>query len=217
MRPIFITGTGTDVGKTVAAAIIAMALDADYWKPVQAGIDAGTDSEWVGRQLEGRPSRIHDEAFKLHLAASPHLAARAEGIHIDLPSILQTYRTLPVSNPFIIIEGAGGLMAPLNDTEFVIDLVETLQAEVILVSRNYLGSINHSLLTAAACKSRGIRVLGWVFNDEYMHYQDEIAAWTGYPVIGEIPHLQALLPGMLEKQALLLKDNLLAILEKSGI
>ena len=90
-------------------------------------------------------------------------------------------------NRQLIIEGAGGIMVPINDTEFVIDVIEKLKAKVILVSRNYLGSINHSLLTANICKQRGIDVIGWIFNDQYLDYENEIVAWSGYPKIGSIP------------------------------
>ena len=86
----------------------------------------------------------------------------------------------------IVIEGAGGLMVPLNDHEFVADLIKQLQAKVILVSRNYLGSINHSLLTAAVCRYYKLDVLGWIFNDQYLAYEDEIVQWSGFPKIGTV-------------------------------
>jgi dethiobiotin synthetase len=192
MRPIFITGIGTDVGKTLVAAILTEALQAQYWKPVQAGYADGTDSQWVSGMISDPQGRVHPEAYRLSLAASPHIAAREEGIRIDLEKIVANYLQLaacslrPISTP-LIIEGAGGLLVPLNDTEFVIDLAARLDAPVLLVSRNYLGSINHSLLTAAVCKSRGLRVAGWIFNDQYLDYEEEIVRWTGIPAIASIP------------------------------
>ena len=93
---------------------------------------------------------------------------------------------MATGNPQLIIEGAGGLFVPLNKDEFVIDLIKKLNAKVILVSRNYLGSINHSLLTASVCKQYSINVLGWIFNDQYMQYEEEIVQWSGYKKIGSV-------------------------------
>ena len=187
MKPIFITGIGTGIGKTVVAAIVTEALQADYWKPVQAGDERGTDSEWVESIISNHRSKILPEAYKLSMAASPHLAARAQGEAIMLKTIAEALGVLASSGNNIIIEGAGGLMAPLNEDQFVIDLIKQLNAKVILVSRNYLGSINHSLLTAAACRAHGLDVAGWIFNDEYLNYEQDIANWSGYPVIASIP------------------------------
>ena len=187
MKPFFITGIGTGIGKTVIAAILTEALQADYWKPVQAGDEGGTDSEWVENIISNQRSKILPEAYKLSMAASPHLAARAQGETIRLNTIAEAFQVLATSGNNIIIEGAGGLMAPLNEEEFVIDLIKTLDARVIIVSRNYLGSINHSLLTANACKAYGLEVAGWIFNDEYLNYEEDIVKWSGYPVIASIP------------------------------
>ena len=194
MRPIFITGIGTDVGKTVVAAILTEALQADYWKPVQAGLENGTDSDWVRGALSNSHSLVHEELYRLHPAASPHIASRQERIRISLPDIVSRARQIIKSRavggagPPLIMEGAGGLLVPLNGNEFVVDLVEELNACVVLVSRNYLGSINHSLLTAEACRSRNIQVAGWIFNDQYMDYENEIAQWSGFPKIAAIPY-----------------------------
>ena len=183
---IFVTGTGTGIGKTVISAIITEALRADYWKPVQAGFDEGTDSEWVKKVLTNDKSVIHPEAYKLRLPASPHIAAREENIRIDLDKI---YELLPGAAN-LVIEGAGGIMVPLNENEFVIDLIKKLEARVVIVSRNTLGSINHSLLTAMACKQKGLRVLGWVFNGSYLDYEDEIVKWSGYHYLGSVPFVE---------------------------
>lgn len=201
MKPLFITGTGTDVGKTVAAAIITEALGASYWKPVQAGLIGRTDSDWVRSMLSNEGSIIFPEAYRLELAASPHIAARAEGVRVSLQQIIEQYSGMNAGERPLVIEGAGGLMVPLNEREFVADLIQALDARVILVSRNYLGSINHSLLTAGMCRARGLDVAGWVFNDRYMDYTEEIAAWSGYPVIGAIPPAKELNKDFIRQQA----------------
>ena len=212
-EPIFITGIGTDVGKTIASIIIANALEADYWKPVQAGVDAGTDSQFVESMLINAVSIVHPEKYKLGLAASPHIAAKEEGILIDLDAIVMHYRQLEGTNTRVVIEGAGGLLVPLNPEEHIIDLIARLQAKVILVSRNYLGSINHSLLTAALCRERKLEVVGWVFNDDFMQYQHDIVRWSGYPIIGHIPRLAEITRETLGQQSLLLKRTLIKLLE----
>jgi len=168
------------VGKTLASAIVCEALRADYWKPVQAGFDDGTDRMWVAEHTN---VNVHPEIYRLKLPASPHIAARRENIRIDIDRIANE---IPASNK-LVIEGAGGLMVPLNDHQFVYDLVKALKLPVILVSRNYLGSINHSLLTAGICRQHNIEVLGWIFNDHFMDYEDEIVKWTGIPRIASIP------------------------------
>src|SRR6476469_5700689 len=140
MKPIFITGIGTGVGKTVAAAIITEALQADYWKPVQAGFDDGTDALTVKDLISNTQTIIHPEVYKLELPASPHISAREEAITISLENIRESYSQLTITNNSIVIEGAGGLLVPLNDCEFILDLIKKLDARVILVSRNYLGS-----------------------------------------------------------------------------
>jgi dethiobiotin synthetase len=182
MRPIFITGIGTGVGKTLVSAIVTEALDAWYWKPVQAGFDDGTDAEWVGERLT-RQGRVLPEVYKLKKPASPHIASREEGLRLSIASLIAQ---LPQPRP-LIVEGAGGLLVPLNDGEFMADLALAMDATVILVSRNYLGSINHSLLTAEVCRQKGLKVAGWIFNDQYENYEEEIVHWSGYPRIGSLP------------------------------
>lgn len=185
MTPIFITGIGTDVGKTIVSAIVTEALHADYWKPIQAGFETGTDALQVSNLISNATTIIHPEVYKLEMPASPHIAARKENTCIDLQNIINQQPQTP--NSKLVIEGAGGIMVPLNEKEFVIDLIEQLNAKIILVSRNYLGSINHSLLTAQICKQKKLPVLGWIFNDTYLNYEDEIVQWSGYPKIGSIP------------------------------
>ena len=212
MQPIFITGIGTDVGKTVVSAIITEALEADYWKPVQAGYDDGTDSEWVNKMLSNDTSTIYPEAYKLKTPASPHIAARKESIQIDLDYIRRCYDQRPTTNGQLIIEGAGGLMVPLNEKEFVIDLIKRLDAKVILVSRNYLGSINHSLLTAEVCKQHKLNVIGWIFNDNYLHYEEEIVKWSGYPKIGSVDYVLDVDKAFIKNNAAILRNRLIELL-----
>ena len=159
MRKIFVTGIGTDVGKTVVSAIIVEALKADYWKPVQSGTYYTTDSEKIKLLTSYTQTVIHPEAYRLKEHKSPHEAAEAEGVHIDMAKI-----NLPQTNNTLVIEGAGGVMVPLNGKEFIIDLIQKFEAETIVVIQNYLGSINHSLLTIDALKHRGVKIIGLVFN-----------------------------------------------------
>lgn len=186
----FITGTGTGIGKTVAAALVAEAIGADYWKPVQAGFEEGTDTEWIKSVLTNGPDRVYPELYKLGIPASPHISAREEGIQISLEKIREAYHEQIDPQKPLVIEGAGGLMVPLNEKQFVADLIRELGCRVILVSRNYLGSINHSLLTAQICQMKGLPVAGWIFNDRFMDYESEIVEWTGIPSLGSIPPLK---------------------------
>ncbi|MBA9077779.1 MULTISPECIES: dethiobiotin synthase [Rufibacter] len=155
----FVTGIGTDVGKTVAAAILTQALQADYWKPIQAGNLEDSDTHAVQRLVTNPVSTFHPEAYKLQMPASPHTAAAAEGIRISLDEI-----QAPATKNHLVVEGAGGLMVPLNNNDLVIDLIQQLGLEVILVSRNYLGSINHTLSAVEVLKYRKIPVAGIIFN-----------------------------------------------------
>ncbi len=208
MKPIFITGIGTGIGKTLSAAIITEALQADYWKPVQAGFDDGTDALTVKALVSNTQTTIHPEVYKLQLPASPHIAARQENITISLETIYNSYSQFTIHNSQLILEGAGGLLVPLNDNEFILDLIKKLDARVILVSRNYLGSINHSLLTAAVCKANEVDVIGWIFNDQYMQYETEIEKWSGYQKIGSIPAAETINKEFVKEQAVLIKDQL---------
>ena len=161
MRRIFVTGIGTDVGKTVVSAILTEALEADYWKPVQAGDLDNSDSIKVERFISNSKTVVHAEGMKLNSPMSPHAAADIDGVEIKLSDI-----KLPETDNNLIVEGAGGLMVPLNDKDLIIDLIAALDIEVVLVSQNYLGSINHTILSIDALKNRGIKVLGIIFNGE---------------------------------------------------
>jgi dethiobiotin synthetase len=153
----FVTGIDTDSGKTLASAILCEALEADYWKPVQAG--APKDSDTVRRLISNQRSVIHRETFFLTTPASPHAAAKIDGIEINVSEFSR-----PGTTNNLIIEGAGGCLVPLNDNEFVIDLARHFDAIVILVADLYLGSINHTLLTWRELVSRKLNVKGIIFN-----------------------------------------------------
>ena len=209
MTPIFITGTGTDVGKTIAAAIITEAIHADYWKPVQAGYAGETDSLSVAEMISNKKTVIHPELYKLKLPASPHIAAREENKRISLQHIIDH---LPQTKNELIIEGAGGLMVPLNEKDTILHLIKKLKAKVIVVSKNELGSINHSLLTAAVLKKEKIDVAGWIFNEEYMDYDNEIAAWSGFSRIATIKHLQEISKRSIKEEAKKMKRKLQKVL-----
>ena len=204
MEIFFISGIGTGIGKTLISAIIAEALNADYWKPVQAGYEDGTDSDWVKQHIHNGDARVHPEVYKLKMPASPHIAAREEDVTISLEKICSS---VPKIKRNLIVEGAGGLMVPLNGTEFVADLILALKAKVILISRNYLGSINHSLLTANIARQKGLSVLGWIFNDHYLDYENEIAKWTNYPHLGSVPFTENATPEFVAAQAQLIREH----------
>ena len=219
MKSFFITGIGTNVGKTVVAAIITEALKANYWKPIQAGLSEGTDQRLVQNLVLNNQSKFFNESYKLKLAASPHIAAREEGIKISVTKIYEDYNEIintSSPNDILIIEGAGGILVPLNDDEFVIDLIQKLKATVILVSSNYLGSINHSLLTAEICKIKNIDIAGWIFNSQSkpfgISYENEIVDWSGFQKIASITYTENLNATFVFTKAALLKEKLLSLL-----
>jgi dethiobiotin synthetase len=209
LPPIFVTGIGTGIGKTFVSAILAKALEADYWKPVQAGYSEGTDSEWVANWLQETGSVVHPEVYRLAKPASPHIAAREEGITIDISKICEQ---IPKNDRTLLVEGAGGLLVPLNESQFVVDLIKEMGAKVILVSRNYLGSINHSLLTARVCRDMQIPVIGWIFNDQYLNYEEEIVKWSNFPRIASIPWTDNINGTFINSQAAAIKKQLKDIL-----
>lgn len=178
---LFITGIGTDVGKTVVAAIVTEALEADYWKPVQAGDLEDSDTHKVRRRVSNTKTQFHPNAYALHTPASPHLAAAIDEISIDITQIQE-----PTTENHLVIEGAGGVFVPLNATDCVIDLIRP-DYKVIVVSRHYLGSINHTLLTIEALQTRKINIAGIIFSgDEHEPTESIILQKTGVPFLGRI-------------------------------
>lgn len=195
---LIITGTDTGIGKTIFAAGLTGALQAHYWKPVQSGLDEETDSQIVAR-LTGRP--ILPEAYRLRLPASPHLSAEAEGTSID-PARL----TLPACERPLVIEGAGGLMVPLNRQMLMIDLFARWQAPVILCARTALGTINHSLLSLAALRQAGCPVLGITFiGTPNPSVEQTICDFGQVAHLGCLPILPDLTPAALQTA---LKDHI---------
>jgi len=154
---LFITGIGTDVGKTISSSIIVEALEADYWKPIQAGDLDHSDSHKVEKYISNSTTKMHKNSYALHTPASPHLAAEIDGITIEYNKIIE-----PKTANHLVIEGAGGVFVPLNNSDCVIDLIQP-DYKVIVVSRHYLGSINHTLLTIEILKSRNLHVAGIIF------------------------------------------------------
>jgi len=160
--PLFVTGIGTNIGKTIVSAVLVQHLQADYWKPVQAGDLHYTDSDQIRLLVSNEKTVVHPEQFLLKLPASPHKAARQEGVSISITDFI-----LPQTENQLVIEGAGGLYVPLSDTLYMINLIEHFKAEAVLVVRNYLGCINHTLLSLHALKSREIPLKYVVFNGDF--------------------------------------------------
>ncbi len=182
MEKLFITGIGTDVGKTFVSAILTEALQADYWKPVQAGLTPTTDAATVRGLVQNPVSRFWPERHRLLLPASPHAAAAAEGLTLGLNDF-----ELPATDNHLLVEGAGGLLVPLAPCLLIADLVQHLGLAVVVVSRNYLGSINHTLLTLEALRQRQIPVRGLIFNGEPTPATENfIAAHTGVPIMPRV-------------------------------
>lgn len=185
-KPLFITGIGTGIGKTIVSAILVEKLGADYWKPIQAG-DLDNSDTIKAKQLVSNPNSVfHPESYRLSQPYSPHKAAALDEITIHQSKII-----LPQTNRQLIIEGAGGLMVPLNDNFLMIDLIRQLQAEVILISENYLGSINHTLLSIEVLKRRNIPIRGIIFNGEpNASTEDYILGYTQITLLGKIGMLK---------------------------
>lgn len=185
---VFVTGTDTEVGKTVAAACLVRALDGEYWKPVQAGIADGTDTETVRRLTGLDGARLHASTYELNAPLSPHQAARLDAVTIRMAAF-----TRPAAGRPVVVEGAGGVLVPLNDTALMIDLMEQLGLPVILVARSTLGTINHSLLSLQALRRRRLAVLGVIINGPpNPANQQAVAAFGRVTVLAALPILDPL-------------------------
>ncbi|MEH6534836.1 MAG: dethiobiotin synthase [Psychroserpens sp.] len=180
MNTYFITGIGTDVGKTVAAAIVTEALEADYWKPIQAGDLDHCDTKKVKRLVSNTNSKFHDNSYALNTPMSPHAAADIDGVIIDIKKIKK-----PNTQNHLVIEAAGGLLVPINTKNTILDLIQP-NYKVIVVSRHYLGSINHSLLTINLLKEKGFVVSVIFSGNEHKTTEDIIKKMTNINVIGRI-------------------------------
>lgn len=203
---LFITGIGTDVGKTIASAIVTQALEADYWKPIQAGDLDNSDSHKIQKYISNNKTEIQENSYKLNTPASPHLAAAKDGITIDIKNIIE-----PKTTNHLVIEGAGGLLVPLNDTDCIIDLIQK-DYKVILVSRHYLGSINHTLLSFETLKSKKIPLAGIIFSgDENKATEEIILAKTKAKFIGRIEEEHYFDANVIQYYADEFRDNLLKL------
>ncbi|MEC3906460.1 dethiobiotin synthase [Tamlana sp. 2201CG12-4] len=202
MSTYFITGISTDVGKTVAAAIVTEALEADYWKPVQAGELDNCDTKKVKRLVSNSRSEFHPNAYALKTPMSPHGAAAIDGITIDMAAI-----KAPQTNNHLVIEGAGGLLVPLNNKDTVFDLIKP-DYKVIVVSRHYLGSINHTLLTVNTLKHAGFDVSIIFSGEAHESTETIINEMTRVPVIGRINEEPYFDQNVIREYAELFKDRL---------
>ena len=205
MKTYFITGIGTEVGKTIASAIVTQALKADYWKPIQAGELNHSDRMKVEALIDNDQTKFHSEAYKLNQPISPHAAAKRDGVEIDISSF-----KIPHTNNHLVIEGSGGLLVPLNDKDTILDLIESLNCEVILVSRHYLGSINHTLMSIEALQQRNITIKGILFNGkENKDTESIITNMSGLDIIGRINELDDLNKSVINSLAQNLRNKLI--------
>lgn len=208
MKQIAIAGIHTGIGKTVASAVICEALQADYWKPVQAGDLDQSDTITVRSLISNERSYLHPEAFRLSIPASPHVAARVDGTEVIIHRLKP-----PATSNTLIIETAGGLLSPLNEHQTNLDFLSFHDFPTILVSGNYLGSINHTLLTSEAMKHRGLHCLGILFVGEPAPESEEyILNYTGVRSLGSIPKLFPLNSHSVTQEALRLRKNFTALL-----
>jgi dethiobiotin synthetase len=203
---LFITGISTDVGKTIASAIIVEALEADYWKPIQAGDLENSDTHKVKELVSNSTSKFHPNSYALNTPASPHFAAEIDGVTIDIKNIIE-----PTTQNHLVVEGAGGVLVPLNDVDCVIDLIQP-DYKVVVVSRHYLGSINHTLLTIEALKSRNIAIAGIIFSGtENKATESIILTKTSAKYIGRIEQEPYFDQNVIREYADLFRENLLKL------
>jgi len=197
-KKIFISGIGTEVGKTFCSAIVVEALKADYWKPVQAGELDDLDSLWVRDFISNDISQFHTERYLLSEPMSPHAAAKIDGIEMQLSDF-----NVPETENTLIIEGAGGLMVPMNEKgDMIVDLIKEVADETILISKNYLGSINHTLMSIELLKSRGIKITGIIFNgDPNPETEAIILKTTGVKCLGKVPMADSDIKEFIKEQA----------------
>jgi len=184
---VIVTGTDTDIGKSVVAAMLTLALGAKYFKPIQCGTDPETDVQAVRRMTGLGPDRILPSPVELKAPLSPHRAAELEGVEVNLSQLT------PPDEPVLIVEGAGGLMVPVNRQVLFIDLFKTWNQPIILVARTGLGTLNHTLLSLEALRARDMNVLGLIFvGDENEDNMQTIAQISGQKVLGRLPFLTKL-------------------------
>ncbi len=208
MERWLVSGIGTDVGKTVVSAVLSVAWGADYWKPVQTGArslsgedDSGDSDRITVHQLTEGSVRCHREVYAFPRPVSPDAAAASAGVTISMAMIAAA---CPETDGPLIIEGAGGLLVPLSSDAVIADLAPLLGASIVLVSRHYLGSINHTLLSVSYLRSRGLSVAGIVFvGDEHPETERSIQCFTDVPVLGRVPWMERLTPAAIRESATL--------------
>ena len=194
-KQYIIAGIGTEIGKTVCSAIVTKALQADYWKPVQAGNLTDGDAYWVQKWVPG--THVFDSTYMLTNPLSPHTAAEMDGVRIVLDAF-----HLPDTQQNLIVELAGGIMVPLNEHQTNLDLMQHLGLPVILVSKNYLGSINHTLMTYEILKSRNIPMAGIIFNGPTNSSGETfILKHTGLPVLLRVNEEKEINPSIIAHYA----------------
>ncbi len=186
---LFVTGIGTNVGKTIVAAILTEGLQANYWKPIQSGTIEGNDSDTLKQLISNSKTIIYPESYLLKQPLSPNIAAKIDGIEINLKTI-----QLPSNeNNSLIIEGAGGLLVPINKTNFVIDIAKKFNSEIVLVISNYLGCINHTLLSINYLKQNNFKIYALVFNGNFNDdVKQSIINYAPLTKVIEIPTLKTL-------------------------
>lgn len=184
----FVTGTDTGVGKSVVAAWLVRVMDACYWKPIQSGLEGETDTEMVLRLSSMPLDRFYSPAFNLTQPLSPHESARRDGVTLRMVDF-----SLPSSSRPLVVEGAGGLMVPLNGHDFMVDLIRHLGLPVVLVARTTLGTINHTLLSLEALRRRQVPLLGVVLNGPLNPANHAaIATYGKVPILAHVPPLDPL-------------------------
>lgn len=202
MKGIVVAGIGTGIGKTFIATILTEALEADYWKPVQAGNLDFTDTDFVRQHITNTKTFLHPEAYRLSTPMSPHAAAKIDSVEISFDKL-----PVPATQNIIIIEPAGGLMVPLNNRQLNIELLQQWNLPVILVSQIYLGSINHTLLSVEALKTRSINLSGIIFNgDRNPATEDFILQYTGLKCLARINREKFIDKSVVKKYAIELKS-----------
>jgi dethiobiotin synthetase len=201
-----VAGINTEIGKTFISSILTEAFEADYWKPVQSGALDFTDTDTIKSLISNNKTIFHPEAYRLTEPMSPHAAAAIDGIEIELSKFV-----LPETKNSLIVELAGGLMVPLNDRETNVDLIKKLNLPVILVSKNYLGSINHTLLSAEILKINNIPVKGLIFNGEpNKSSEDFILNYTKLERLGRVNFEEKIDKDVVRKWAEIFKKILLS-------
>ncbi|WP_224484120.1 dethiobiotin synthase [Robertkochia aurantiaca] len=206
-KKIFVTGISTEVGKTIASAILVEALEADYWKPIQSGDLDYSDTDKVKALITNSKSEFFKNSYALNTPMSPHASAAIDGVTIDLSEIIE-----PETTNHLVIEGAGGLLVPLNETDTIADMIDQ-DYEVVVVSRHYLGSINHSLLTLKYLKERGFDPLIIFSGEPHPTTEEAILKMSKCRMLGRIAEEREFTPSIISKYADEFRPALMNLLE----